>query len=429
MSTPTKALTDKQVAALKPQAKPYRVTDRDGLFLLVQPTGTKSWCCVYGRNHTRHKITFGQYPTMSLAEARAARHDVRLEVRDGGHPLFERKASRRQRIERDNLTFEVMARRRHTFMAAQRWSPNYAKLFLQRLEAHAFPVIGKSPIGLITRNDVIELLERCTDKSGAWQADHVRQHLLLIFDDLVERELIKHNPADRLSRKFPTPHKEPQPAVLSIAEAREVLATFEASTASLMMKLYHRFLALTGLRPSEAREARWSEFTVAGEWRIPAERMKGRRGRKRGHTVYLSPQAQEVAEVARTLARAGAVYVFPTDAFAAHRHQPLCRSTLAACLTRILGKRVHVAHGWRASFSTILNVTFPADRQVIDAMLAHQTKGAVEQRYNRTTELTYRKRATALWCEWAALLLDGAPSAWSLAGLPSRKIIELRRAA
>jgi integrase len=159
---------------------------------------------------------------------------------------------------------------------------------------------------------------------------------------------------------------------------------------------------------------------VAGEWRIPAERMKGRRGRKRPHTVYLSPQAQEVVDVARALAPAGAVYVFPSEQYGRQRHVPFGRSSLAERMTRTCGKRVHVAHGWRASFSTILNVTFPADRQVIDAMLAHQTKGAVEQRYNRTTELTYRARASALWCEWAAMLLDGAPSAWSLAGLPVR---------
>lgn len=413
-------LTDKAVAALKPQAAAYRVTDGGcgGLFLIVRPSGLKVWRCVYGRDGQRHQMKLGEYPAMSLAEARIARLDARLKVRDGHHPVHERDTMRRQRIERDNLIFEVMARRRHAFMAAQRWSPNYAKCFLQRLEAHAFPVIGRKPIALISRSNIIDLLEQCVAKSGAWQADHVRQHLVLVFDDLVERELITANPAASLTRKFPTPHKQPQPAILEVDEVRGVLAAVEGCDASMSMKLMHRFLALTGLRPSEVREAQWRELAVSGEWRIPGERMKGRRGRKRPHTVFLSPQAQEVIEVARALAPAGAVYVFPTDRYGQHRHQPIARSSLCETMTRVLGRRVHVAHGWRASMSTILNGMHPADRHIIDAMLAHATKDTVEARYNRTTELTYRKRARELWRDWAATLLEGAPSAWKLAGLP-----------
>jgi len=433
MSNPTKALTDKQVAALKPQAKPYRVTDREGLYLIVQNTGRKIWRCQYGRDGQRRKYKLGEYPAMSLATARAERQRIRLEVRDGRDPTRERTTAKRERLEASEQTVEAMTRQWHAANARDRWSASYARQMLQRLEAHAFPAIGAKPIAAVRRPDIIALLERCKERSGAFQADHVRQHLVAAFDDWLDRELIEANPADRLAGRTATPDKKPQPAVLTIEAAREVLAKLEASDRSASMKLFHRFLALTGLRPTEVRKAQWAEFH-GDTWRIPAERMKGRRGRKKGHTCFLAPAALEVIEVARALAPAGAVYVFPTHYYGHHRHEPFARSSLAETMKGTLGRRVHVAHGWRATMATVLRTRHPEAKDLVQVMLAHQTKEAVARLYDRTDEMMFEPKLRPLACEWAALLLEGAPSAWSLAGLqarPAANVIELasRRAA
>ena len=422
-------LTDKQVAALKPRTEAYRVTDEAGLFLMVQPTGTKVWRTIYSREDKRFLLKLGEYPAMSLAQARLARQRVRLDVQSGQHIAKQRTSAKVERLEAGSNTVEVMARQWHAANARDRWSAMYAYQIMLRLEAHAFPAIGSMPIGAVTRPQVIELLERCRSKSGAWQADHVRQHLVKAFDDWLDRELIAANPADRLAGRTATPDKQPQPAVLTIEAARTVLAKVEASHASVSMKLYHRFLALTGLRSTEVREATWSEFD-GDTWRIPAERMKGRRGRKKGHTCFLAPAALEVIEVARALAPAGAVYVFPTHHHARHRrHEPFDRSALADVMKRALGRRVHVAHGWRATMATVLRTRHPEAKDLVQVMLAHQTKEAVARLYDRTDEMMFEPKLRPLACEWAALLLDGAPPAWSLAGLPARNVIELRRAA
>jgi integrase len=419
MSNPTKALTDKQVAALKPKPEAYRVTDAAGLFLMVLPTGGKVWRTIYSRDGKRFLLKLGEYPAMSLAQARLARQRVRLDVQDGHHVAAERTTAKRERLEAGEQTVEAMTRQWHAANARDRWSANYARQMMQRLEVHAFPAIGAKPIAAVTRPDIIALLERCKARSGAFQADHVRQHLVKAFDDWLDRELIEANPADRLAGRTATPDKQPQPAVLTIEAAREVLAKVEASDASVSMKLFHRFLALTGLRSTEVREAQWAEFH-GDTWRIPAGRMKGRRGRKKGHTCFLSPAALEVVDVARALAPAGAVFVFPTANYGHHRHEPFARSSLAETMKRSLGRRVHVAHGWRATMATVLRTRHPEAKDLVQVMLAHQTKEAVARLYDRTDEMMFEPKLRPLACEWAALLLDGAPSAWTLAGLPAR---------
>lgn len=414
------ALTDLRVRRLEPKAEAYRVTDGAGLFLVVLPGGSKSWRCVYTLAGKRHLITLGAYPEMSLAAARAARQGVRGQVREGASPTHDRAAARRERLDRNDMTFEVMARRWHEYMARTEWSASYGVEVLQRLANHAFPAFGKRPIDQVTRAEVIDLLQRVVMRNGKWQANHVRQHLLSAFDHWMDKELIGRNPADRLAKKFRTPKKQMQPAVVTVEGARQVLALVDGSGAAVALRLLHRFLALTMVRPSEARELRWRELEGRRDvWTIPAERMKGRRGRQEPHDVMLSPQAREVIAVAAELSPGHGPddYVFPSY-WTKLKTAPLHRSALSEMLDRVLADSgiKHVPHGWRAAFSTVMNERHPGNHRVIDRVLAHASKGAVEERYNRAQ---HEAQARALACEWANEVLAGAPSAWELAGLAS----------
>src|SRR5215469_3286283 len=222
------ALTDLKVRRLEPKAEAYRVSDGAGLFLMVQPGGAKSWRCVYALDGKRHLITLGQYPAMSLADARAARLGVRGQVREGVSPTHDRAAARRGRIERNEMTFEVMARRWHDYMAGTEWSRSYSTAVIHRFRNHAFPAIGGRPIGRIRRADIIDLLQRVVMKSGKWQANLLRQHLVCAFDHWLDKELVATNPADRLTKQFRCPAKRMQPAVVTVEDARRVLALVDA---------------------------------------------------------------------------------------------------------------------------------------------------------------------------------------------------------
>jgi integrase len=425
-----RGLTDLQVRRAAPRAKPYRLTDRDGLFLWITPSGTKSWRTKYKIDGRESLITLGGYPEMGILAARAARLDIRKAVRAGDDPSHERRVARVAQLDRNQQTFEVMALRWHAYNAANNWTAGYAVQVLQRLRAVVFPAIGERPISKIRRRDVIELIEGIISVHGKHQGDHVRKHLVLAFDSWLDKELIDTNPADRLARRFPVPINEPHRAVSTVADARRVLAAFETRKASASVLLAHRLQALTGLRPTEARAARWSEFATPGVWSIPAKRMKGRRDRKRGHDVPLSPQAQDLIRVARSLnpAHRDDDPVFP----GVGEGRPIARETISSLMKNALelSGLKHVPHGWRSAFATIMNERHPADQQVIDAMLAHAGgKGAVERLYNRSKHF---ERAREMANEWADLLLAEAPDPWTLVGLSalrSDNIVSMREVA
>jgi integrase len=137
--------------------------------------------------------------------------------------------------------------------------------------------------------------------------------------------------------------------------------------------------------------------------------MKG----KKEHLVPLSRQAVETLAALATLT-GRCPYAFPS-AWSAHK--PMSENAMGDLLHRAGLKGIQVAHGWRATFSTVMNERSPVDRGVIDLMLAHAPKDAVEAAYNRAAHLVRRR---ALAQEWADILLEAMSAATDLLNLPRR---------
>jgi integrase len=158
---------------------------------------------------------------------------------------------------------------------------------------------------------------------------------------------------------------------------------------------------LTVVRPGELRAARWVEFEgLDGPeplWRVPAERMK----MKREHLVPLSRQAVAVIDAVRPLT-GRCPFVFPSTR---HAHHPMSENAIGYLLNRAGYHGRHVPHGWRATFSSVMNETHRIDRQVIDLMLAHAPEDKTEAAYNRALHMARRRELAQ---EWAEILLEGA---------------------
>ena len=88
------ALTDKEIQALKPREKRYKVTDGDGLYLLVNPAGGKYWYMKYYLGGRSQEVVFGAYPAVSLKLAREKRQDARQQLARGLNPRLEKKRMR-----------------------------------------------------------------------------------------------------------------------------------------------------------------------------------------------------------------------------------------------------------------------------------------------------------------------------------------------
>ena len=190
------------------------------------------------------------------------------------------------------------------------------------------------------------------------------------------------------------------PAAVTAAEARAAYAAIAAVPARPIASLAARFLALTAVRVGSLRLATWDEIEVddAGAlvWRIPAAHLKLSRARKASaehdHLIPLSAAAAALIEEARDHFAGAGKLIFPIG-----------ERAIGALHDRagLVGR--HVPHGWRASFSTILNDARPEDRGAIDEALAHQVKGKVEGAYNRSAQIARRRALFEAW----ALILEG----------------------
>ena len=434
---PTKLCKGSDIKTAKPGAK---LRFGNGLYLLVSPAGAKSWQVHY---HVagRHQATIvGRWPDLGIEEAKAARETIRRTVREGGDPAHERREKRSERLEANAATVRVVAEAWLKIAPGARgWSAKYLRAIELRLNNHVLPVIGDRPIGRVSVHEIEALVVGVVERFRA-QAVHVRQVLQLLFDYAARRDLVTVNPVRKIAADLPKrvagdPAEVSRAHVETIAEARTVLAAVEASGCSSFGKLAHRLIALTAVRKMEGIEAQWSEISEGPDgmtWTIPAERMKGRRGKKREHVIPLAPQAADVFRAARALAAAMGIKsgaVFPGGAATGSLDRTSLNDVMSRALPAVGLAGRHTIHGWRSTFSTLCNEADPGAYRVIDVMLAHKAFGAVEGRYNKATFLAERRRmATA----WADQLLVGAPSAFALAGLVERKsgkVVQLREAA
>jgi integrase len=393
------SLTELAVRKALPREKAYKLADSRGLFLFVSTTGARSWRFKFRFEGKERLLTFGLYPEVKLAEARQRTDDARTAMRSGLNP------SAKAKQPTDHVSFEMVARDWFKRKSGQ-WAPQHALDVIGSLEKDVFKAIGGTAINAIPVRDVLAVLRVIEERGAIETAHRIRQRIEAIYAFAIASGLAESNPgavAKGALTKIPASTR--QPAITSLSEARTMLADGLAQRAQPMTGEALLLLALTAVRPGELRAARWAQFAEEAEaplWTIPASQMKGDQQRKAGapHLVPLSPPAVACLRRLRALTGNGEL-VFPSIR---HAHLPISENAIGYLLNRAGHHGRQTAHGLRATFSSIMNERFPADRAVIDMMLAHVPKGqsSSETAYNRATHLTRRRE---LANEWAALLV------------------------
>jgi hypothetical protein len=152
-------LTDKAIRALKPSEKPDKAWDSLGLYLLVQPNGSRLWRFKYRFAGKEKLATFGAYPEGGLADARERRDGLRRLLSSGVDPSAHRKATKVARATAAENSMEVVAREWFGTMAPG-WVENHRVKIIQRLERDVFPWLGSRPVSELTAPDVLAVLRR-----------------------------------------------------------------------------------------------------------------------------------------------------------------------------------------------------------------------------------------------------------------------------
>lgn len=411
-------LTDAQTRKAKAESKPRKLSDGEGLFLFITTAGNKLWRLKYRFNGSEKLLSIGPYPSISLADARQAKDDAKALLRAGKDPAVAKKLKKLAGEKRSAETFEVIAREWHGLQKAQ-WVEKHAADVLDSLEKEVFPHIGSSPIRELDVPEIMGVLRLIESRQANETARRVRQRISAVFVYAIASGRAAADPAAVVKGALAPLIKGRQPAITTLAGARDILANVEKEAAHPVTKLAHRLLALTALRPGTLIATPWPELNsvVDDVWQVPASRMKLKRKHKeesaRDHLVPLSRQALEVIEALRTITGRGPL-AFPNTR---HSHKPMSENAIGYLLNRAGYHQKHVPHGWRATFSSVMNECNPADKAVIELMLAHVPKDKVEGAYNRALHLARRKKLAQIWAD---MLLEGAPPAAALLDGPRR---------
>lgn len=393
-------LTDAKVRNAKSGIKQTKLFDGDGLFLLVVPNGGKWWRFKYRFGGKEKLLSFGTYPEVSLADAREKRFKARKQVAAGVDPGEVRKAQQAADAEQEN-TFEVVAREWHGKFSAT-WSPSHAKTTLRRLEADVFSVIGARPIGEIKAPQLLALLRRIESRGALETAHRVRTVCGQVFRYAVATGRAERDPAADLKGALPPYKKSHLAAITEPAKVADLLKAIDGYQGSFVVKCAMQLAPLVFVRPGELRQAEWAEIDLdAGEWNIPAERMK----MKEPHLVPLSAQAVAILRELQALTGRSR-YLFPS---ARSNARPMSNNAINAALRRMgYEKDEMTGHGFRAMARTILDEVLQFRPDFIEHQLAHAVRDPNGRAYNRTAHLGERKKMMQTWADYLDGLKAGA---------------------
>lgn len=394
------ALSDIQAKNVKPKTSPYKITDGDGMYLLVMPNGAKYWRMNYRFAGKQKTMALGTYPEVSLGTARKKRIAAR-ELLAGDppiDPMSQRKIDRREAAIRAKNTFESIGRE---WWDAKRdgWSQRHASAVMARLEKDLFPTLGARPLVEIESPELLDVV-RGIERRGALE---VASKTLTIAGQVFRYAIFARYAKSDISRDLRGALKAREVnhyAKLSEADLPEFLGKLKAYDGNPLTRHAIKLLMLTFVRTGELRGARWSEFDFTKrEWRIPADRMK--MGAE--HIVPLSDQAISVLEQIQTLS-GHRDHVFPNEH---HPQKFMSENTILYALYRMGYRGRATGHGFRGTASTILNEQgWTPD--AIERQLAHGEKDKVRAAYNSAQHLPERRRMMQAWADYLDGIAAGA---------------------
>lgn len=408
MARPVTPLTDPKCEAAKPRAKEYKIFDGQGLYLLVKPSGVKSWRFKYTKPDGRAGLTaFGNYPALSLAAARKRRAEALALLATGSDPIEQARLDKITATNARANTFEKLALEWHG-VCAMKWKPHHAQTVWRRIEAHLLPALGERPVAELKARDLLAPLKAAERRDTLETAGRLRQYMTAILRLAVQRGLIDSNPAADLQGATATRKAAHRPA-LPLERLPELLARLDSYSGRPLTRLAVEFTLLAFIRSSELRYARWPEVDLGRAlWTIPSVRapIEGVKHSTRGakmatpHLVPLSRQALALLEQAKALT-GRCELVIPND----HAHwRPMSENTINAALRRMgYDTKADVCgHGFRAMACSALMESGLWSRDAVERQMSHQERNGVRAAYIHKAEHLEERRLMVQW--WADYL-------------------------
>jgi len=385
-------LSTLKIKSAKPDARPFKLADSGGLYVLIQPNGSKLWRYKYRVGGKEGLQALGAFPELGLAEARVLHAESRKLVAQGINPVQARRNEKivqeREQLERVKGAFSTVVEDWSTATAAD-LRPSTVRQRGREIDNDLLPTLKDRQIGEITRLELTALLKRVEQRAPE-VARNLRNHLWSIFEYAIDSGLIENNPVPPV-RVMKKRNQKNHPA-LSDAQIGVLLRTLDESPRiQEETRIAMQLVMLTACRKAEVIEGRWNELDLDNnQWEIPADRMKGRRP----HLIPLSSQAVTLLQRLRELVPETREHLFPNRV---DPRRPMANRSLNAVMERLGFSGEGTPHGMRSAFSTHFN-SLNQNIDVIEHCLAHVPANAVRAAYNRHA---YRSERRTMLQEWA----------------------------
>ena len=386
--------TPLSATAVRNLKEPGKYYDLHGLFLRIEPTGSRRWVQRVSVAGRQREIGLGSADLVTLAKARELAVSNKKLARAGGDPL----AAKQERVAIPTLNEAI---EKVIELNAPTWTnAKHAAQFKSTLTNYVTPKLGRRPVNDIQAADILSVLQPIwVDKNET--ARRVKQRVGTVMKWAIAQGYRSDDPTIALNQVLPKPNRKPKHrAFLPYTDVSECLNVIKNSDAMLSTKLAIELLVLTATRSGEVRLADWSEVDFdAKTWTIPAARMK----MKEVHIIPLSDRALEVIREAQALGDDG--LIFP----GMRSGRPMSDMTMSK-LVKELGYPVDI-HGFRTSFRTWVQEQTNTAHEVAERALAHKTTNKVEAAYARSDLFEKRRK---LMDAWASYLDNGKKNLISL---------------
>jgi len=422
--------TDRQITGLKALVRRYEraVSGARGLSVLVYANGTKTFVVRYvADNGRRRRLVLGDYPGLSLAEARLQVGALRVGIVGGDDPVAERAGARAAARVGETLAeladayFKAAAKGLH----GGRRRPKRPRTLEKEQGAwrlHIEPKLGRLRFIDIKRKAVKGFMRdlALSHLSPATVAN-IGGVLSSLLAFAVNEDMLEANPAYGLTRPLALESRTRlfkdnslSLILITLQEASRLHTNLEGrddphARMGPTMALALRFLILTLTRRTETAGARWTEIDAARRtWTIPAERSKS----NRIHVVPLSRAAMDILELCRRLPGANGEFIFPSPT---QPGQHLEAHAVTRAVARIC-QRLQIAPGSphdfrRSGATTLTGEEYGIRRFIVGKVLGHtaQDGAAVTSVYDRNEYLAEKRAALEAWARHVAGLM--APEA------------------
>lgn len=384
-------LTDAKLRGLKAKERLYRVADSNGLAIEVSTSGAKLWRYRYRFAGKASMAALGEYPAVSLAEARSERDRMRALLRGGANPAHVKRKERATRMEQAVTTFGAIGLELLDKRAKEGLVPQSVKRE-RRLIEKDLASIRDLPITEVTAPLLLEGLRKLERRGVVETAHRARAHAGRVFRYAIATGRAESNPAADLAGALEQPRTVHFASVTDPAKIGSLLRALYAYSGSQVTTAALKLAPLVFVRPGELRTARWADIDLdAAEWRYTASKT---------NTPHIVPLARQAVNILRDLypLTKRSSYVFPSVRGVG---RAMSENTINVAL-RTMGYdgSTITGHGFRAMARTVLDEVLGFRPDYIEHQLAHAVRDPMGRAYNRTSHLEERKKMMQAWADY-----------------------------